>query len=51
MLYDTGKPKLVLCDNLEGWDGVGDGRGFKREGTYGYLWLVNVDMAETIATL
>ena len=20
---------LVFCDNLEGWDGVGDGRGFK----------------------
>ena len=44
LLYDAGKPKLVLCDNLEGWDGVGDGRGFKREGTYGYLWLFNVDV-------
>ena len=24
----------VLCDNPEGWDGVGDGRGVQREGTY-----------------
>ena len=30
----------VLCDNLEGWDGVGDGR----EGTYVYLWLIHVDV-------
>ena len=25
-LYDTGNPKLVLCDNLEGWGGEGSGR-------------------------
>ena len=37
----------MLCDNLEGYDGVG-GR-FKREGTYIYmyiyiyLWLIHVD--------
>ena len=30
----------VLCDNLEGWDGVGLGGKFKREGTYVYLWLI-----------
>ena len=24
--YDTGNPKPVFCDNLEGWDGVGGGR-------------------------
>ena len=41
MLYDAGKPKLVLCDNLEGWDGVGVGRGFKGEGAHVYLWLVH----------
>ena len=34
--------KTVLCDNLEGWDGVG-GR-FKREGTYVYLWLIHADV-------
>ena len=26
-MYDTGNPKLVLCDNLEGWAGEGAGRG------------------------
>ena len=30
----------VLCDNLEGWEGVG--RRFKREGTYAYLWRIQV---------
>ena len=25
-LYDAGSSSLVLCDNLEGWDGVRDGR-------------------------
>ena len=32
-MHDSGYPKLVLCDNLEGWGGEGDGRGFKVEGT------------------
>ena len=36
--------KPVLCDNLEGWDGVGEGRRLKREGTYVYLWLIHVDI-------
>ena len=26
MLHDAGSSNLVLCDNLEGWDGVGGGR-------------------------
>ena len=30
--------KLVLCDNLEGWDQVGGGRRFKREGPYLYTY-------------
>ena len=34
----------MLCDNLEGWEGVG-GR-FKKEGTYVYLQLVHADMAQ-----
>ena len=25
------------------WDGVRDGRGFKREGTYVCLWSIHVD--------
>ena len=36
--------KQVLCDNLEGWDGEGDGRWFKRERIYIYLWLIHVDV-------
>ena len=36
--------KPGLCDNLEGWDGVGGGRGFKREGTHVYLCLIHVDV-------
>ena len=42
MLYDTGSSKLVLCDKLEGWDGVGGA--CKREGTCVYLWLIHVDV-------
>ena len=26
LLYDVGNPNLVLCDNLERWDGEGGGR-------------------------
>ena len=33
---------MILGDNLEGWDGVGVGGMFKREGTYVYLWLIHV---------
>ena len=33
------KLKHVLCINLEGWDGEGDGR----EGVYVYLWLIHVE--------
>ena len=36
------KLKQGLCINLEGWDGVGDGREFKREGIYVYLSLIHV---------
>ena len=33
----------MLCDNLEGWDGVGEVvASFKREETY--LWLIHVDI-------
>ena len=36
----------MLCDNLEGWDGEGGGRGFRREGSYGHLWLNHVDVQQ-----
>ena len=35
---------MGLCDNLEGGDGVGAGRGFKREGAYVYLWLIHANV-------
>ena len=44
LLYDAGSSNLVLCDNLEGWGGVGDGEGFRREESYVYLWLIHVDV-------
>ena len=42
LLYDAGTSNPVLCDNLEGSDGVG-GK-FKKEGTYIHLWLIHVDV-------
>ena len=38
------KLKQGLCIYLEGWDGEGDGRGFKKEGTYVHLWLIHLDV-------
>ena len=38
--------KHELCNNLEGWDGAGDGGSFKRKGTYVYLWLIHVDVQQ-----
>ena len=43
-MYDTGNPKSLLCDNLEGWDGREVGGGFKRVGTYVYLMPIHVDV-------
>ena len=34
---------MGLCDNLEGWNGVGGGMEVQ-EGTYVYLWLIHVDV-------
>ena len=31
-MYDAGNPKSLPCDNLEGWDGHGDGRGDQEGG-------------------
>ena len=31
LLYDAGGLNPVLCENLEGWDGIGSGERFKRE--------------------
>ena len=37
------KFKQGFCINLEWWDRPGNGR-FKREGIYGYLWLIHVEV-------
>ena len=36
--------KVGLCYNLEGGDGVGGWRGFKREGAYVYLWPIHANV-------
>ena len=38
------KLKQGRCINLEGWDGEGDGREFKMEGIYVYLWVIHVEV-------
>ena len=41
LLYRHRELNLVLCNNLERWDG-GEGRGeVQEEGTYVYLWLIH----------
>ena len=35
--YDVGSSDPVLCDNLEGWDGVGGGREVQEGGDIGTL--------------
>jgi len=42
LLCDAGSSNQVLCDSLEGWNGV-RGR-FKSGETYVYLWLIHVDV-------
>jgi len=42
--YDAGSSHLVLCVNLEGWDGWEVGGRIRREGTYVYPWLIHVDV-------
>ena len=42
LLYDARSSDQALCDNLEGWDGVGVGGKFKREGTHVYLQLIHL---------
>ena len=38
------KLQQVLCINLEGWDGEGDGGSFIREWMYVYLLLIHVEV-------
>ena len=46
---DTGHPKSVVCDNLEGRGGEerggeGRGRGLRREGTRVHPWPIQIDV-------
>ena len=40
-MYNSGS-STECSDVLEGWNGVGVGARFNREGTYEYLWLVHI---------
>ena len=37
---------MILCDNLEGWDGVAGGKEVQEERTYVYLCLIHVDVRQ-----
>ena len=50
MFYMTQGIELGLCNNLERWDGEGDGRQAQEEGTHIYLWLIHVDVWPTKPT-
>ena len=43
-MHEAGHSKLVLWDNLEGWDGEGGGRGVQDRGTHVHPWLTHVDV-------
>ena len=38
MLYDTASSNQVVCDNIDGLDGLGDGKGHMY--TYGWFMLL-----------
>ena len=40
----AGEIKQGFCDNLEGWDGEGDGREVQERGDRVYLWLILIDV-------
>ena len=42
LMYDTGNPKLELCDNQEGWSVEGGERGAQKGGSQVSLWLAHV---------
>ena len=44
LIYEARNPKLVLCVNLEGWNGEGCWGGIKKEGMHVCLWPVHADV-------
>ena len=47
-MYVAGDPKLLLCDNLEGWGGEGGGKGFRREGTHESVQFSHSVMSDSL---
>ena len=43
-MHETGCSGLVHWDDLEGWDGKGDGRGGSGWGTHVHPWLTDVNV-------
>ena len=43
-MHDTGCLGLVHWDDLEGWSGVGGGRGVQDGETRVHLWWIHVDV-------
>ena len=39
---------LVLCDDLEGWDGRWGGRRLRKERIWVYLWLIHVIVPQNL---
>ena len=48
LLYDAGSSNWVLCNNLEGWDGVRGEREVQEEGGIGILRLIHVDVCQKL---
>ena len=46
-MHETGRSGLVHCNDPEGWDGEGDGRGFRMGNTYTPMTDSCQCMAET----
>ena len=43
-MHETGGSGLVHWDDLEGWDGEGDGMGGSGWGTHVHPWLIHVNV-------
>ena len=46
LLYDAGSSNPVLCDSLEGWDGVEGGREDQEGGDIGIPMVIHVDVGQ-----
>ena len=44
LMHETGHPKLVLWDNIEGWGWGEVGGGFRIRRTHVYVWPIHADV-------